>query len=191
VARTGSSSWWNWDDGTRPLHWRWPAFYVQTIRNGLPVHFKSTKPKSLQPQQGTKDEVLKSQVCDKIRKIRNQCYLRPGRISSLTTFFPVPKGEFDMICMVYDGSASGLNYAMWVPRFPLPTIQTHLRAVEEGTFMADLDIGEMFLNFILHEELRELCGVDIRLYAEDENLSKLWGGWERAAMFLELPRSPI
>jgi hypothetical protein len=87
--------------------------------------------------------------------------------------------------MVYDGSASGLNDAMWVPRFPLPTIQTHLRAVEEGTYMADLDIGKMFLNFVLHEELRELCGLDIRLYADDANLSKLWGGWERAVKGLK------
>jgi hypothetical protein len=52
--------------------------------------------------------------------------------------------------MVYDASVSGLNDIIWVPRFPLPTIRTHLRSVEEGTFMADLDIGEMFLNFILH-----------------------------------------
>jgi hypothetical protein len=30
---------------------------------------------------------------------------------------------------------------------------THLQAVNENTYMADVDIGEMVLNFILHREL--------------------------------------
>ena len=46
--------------------------------------------------------------------------------------------------MVYDGTRSGLNDCIWVPRFLLPTVGTHLRAVEAGTFMGDMDVGEMF-----------------------------------------------
>jgi hypothetical protein len=52
--------------------------------------------------------------------------------------------------MVYDGLVSGLNDSLWVPQFVLPTLQTHLRSVEEGAYMTDVDIGEMFLNFVLH-----------------------------------------
>jgi hypothetical protein len=36
-----------------------------------------------------------------------------------------------------------------------------LRAVDENSFMGDMDIGEMFLNFILHESMQALCGVDL------------------------------
>jgi hypothetical protein len=59
--------------------------------------------------------------------------------------------------------------------------------VEEGTFMADLDIGEMFLNIVLHSDLRSLCGVDLTLYGgtirEFETVA--WEVWQRAAMGLK------
>jgi hypothetical protein len=63
----------------------------------------------------------------------------------------VPKGDDD-IRLVYDGFVSRLNLSIWVPRFFLPTLQTHLRAVDKDTYMANVDIGKMFLNFILHQE---------------------------------------
>jgi hypothetical protein len=59
--------------------------------------------------------------------------------------------------------------------------------VEEGTFMADLDIGEMFLNFVLHSNRRALCGVDLTQYGgtvkEFETVA--WEVWQRAAMSLK------
>jgi hypothetical protein len=51
--------------------------------------------------------------------------------------------------------------------------------------MADVDIGEMFLNFILHRELTALAGVDITKYVTGENQDALvWETWQRAAMGL-------
>jgi hypothetical protein len=89
--------------------------------------------------------------------------------------------------MVYDASVSGLNDSIWIPPFPLPTLKTHLRAVEEGTFMADLDIGEMFLNFVLHSELRALCGVDLTQYGGTENefQTVAWEVWQQVVMGLK------
>jgi hypothetical protein len=86
--------------------------------------------------------------------------------------------------MVCDATVSGLNDTVWVPRFPLPTIQTHLQAVKEGTWTADLDIAEMFFNFVLHSDLQALCGVD---HAADvgEFGQGLWEVWQRAAMGLK------
>jgi hypothetical protein len=43
VRRAAESSWWNWDDGSRPFHWRWPRWYQGTIRDGLEVHFQGKK----------------------------------------------------------------------------------------------------------------------------------------------------
>ena len=84
-------------------------------------------------------------------------------VTSLTSFFVVKKSESD-VRPVYEGSVSGLNESIWMPLFALPTISSHLRQVEAGTFMCDLDVGEMFLNFVLHPGIRPLAGVDLTLY---------------------------
>jgi hypothetical protein len=113
----------------------------------------------------------------KLGVVRDRRYITPGFVKSLTSFFLVPKGQDD-VHMVYDGTVSGLNDSIWVPRFLLPTIETHLRAVDEGTHMADVDVAECFLNFILHPELRELAGVDLSHYFGDEGEVK-WEVWDR------------
>jgi hypothetical protein len=54
----------------------------------------------------------------------------------------------------------------------LPTITTPARAVELGTHMGDLDVGEMFLNFILELKARVRAGVDLTHFiAFSENVS--------------------
>jgi hypothetical protein len=83
----------------------------------------------------------KAQTMKKLKKVRARRYIAPGFVISLTAFFAVPKGDDD-IRMVYDASVLGLNGAMRVPQFTLPTIDTHIRSVEECTFMADVDVGE-------------------------------------------------
>jgi hypothetical protein len=86
-------------------------------------------------------------------------------ILSLTSFFAVPKRDTD-ICLVYNGTSSGLNAHCWAPWFALPTICSLLRALEIDTFMADSDIGEMFLNFMLEERCVRLAGVDLIHYVQ-------------------------
>jgi hypothetical protein len=132
---------------------------------------------------------MKLKVIKKLLKARDRRYIAPGLVKSLTAFFAVAKGEDD-ICLVYDGSVSGLNLSIWVPQFFLPALRTHLRVVDVNTYMADVDIGEMFLNFILHKELRALAGVDLTHYfpedAEDKDgrQQKVFETWQTAAMGL-------
>jgi hypothetical protein len=109
---------------------------------------------------------------EKLAKVRDRRYITPGFVKSLTSFFSVPTGDED-VGMVYDGTVSELNDSIWVPRFILPALETHLRAVDEGTYMADADVGECFLNFILHADLRELAGVDLTHYFGEDG-STLW-----------------
>jgi hypothetical protein len=102
----------------------------------------------------------------------------------LTSFFAVQKGLLD-IRMVYNGTISGLNDAVWVPRFWLPTVHTFLRMVGYDSFMSDLDVGKMFLNFILHVSLRPYCGVDLTPYFPEEAAragGRLIEAWYRAGM---------
>jgi hypothetical protein len=89
--------------------------------------------------------------------------------------------------MVYDGTKSGLNEMLWAPWFPLPTVDSLLCSVESGTWMADNDVGEMFLNFILHESVQSLCGVDLTKYFPEgipSGTKVLWECWTRCAMGL-------
>jgi hypothetical protein len=90
--------------------------------------------------------------------------------------------------MVYDGTKSGLNGSIWAPWFALPTIETHLHFVGPDSFMGDMDIGDMFHNFMLHEDLRKVAGIDLTPFFPEElvtkgNLKLLWD-WERCAMGL-------
>jgi hypothetical protein len=75
---------------------------------------------------------------------------------------------------------------MWAPWFPLPTIEDLIDLVEPGTCMADNDVGEMFLNFVMHEDLRKLCGIDLTMFKAGSDIPKAvkWRRWCRNAMGL-------
>lgn len=183
LKRALRSTWWEWKDGSAPFYWRWPTFYRRTIREGLKVYFIKDPPRNLKPQRHEKDQEVREKVRAKLAKVRDRRYIGPGRVESLTSYFSVPKGEAD-IRMVYDGTASGLNDSIWVPSFGVPTIRTHLRMIGPSSWMADLDVGEMFLNFFLHEALRALAGVDLTPYF-GEGKRRVWETWQRAAMGLK------
>jgi hypothetical protein len=90
--------------------------------------------------------------------------------------------------MVYNGMSCGLNDALWAPRFGLPTVKQTLRSLLTGYHQCDLDVSEQFLNFSLHQDLREYLGVEARevrsLDLEDSNWEANrgpgpWECWER------------
>jgi hypothetical protein len=125
-------------------------------------------------------------MIEKLCIAREKGYIDLGLVESLISFFDVPKGLTD-IRMVYDGTKSGLNEVLWAPWFPLPTVDNLLRSVEPGTWMADNDVGEMFLNFVLHESVQALCGVDLTKYFPEgvpDGTQVLWERWTRCAMGL-------
>jgi hypothetical protein len=126
-------------------------------------------------------------INEKLANVREKGYVSPGLILSLTSYFSVPKGDHD-VRIVYDGTRSGLNSSLWAPWFPLPTIETHLRAVGIGTYMGDIDIGEMFLNFMLHPRIRPYAGLDLTPYFREELScigkapSVVWERWNQCTM---------
>jgi hypothetical protein len=57
--------------------------------------------------------------------------------------------------------------------------------VDEDTYMADVDIDEMFLKFVLHRQLQVLAGVDLTHYfPKGDRGSKVWEVRLGAAMGL-------
>ena len=93
-------------------------------------------------------------------KSRKRNYIQPGWVDSLLHYFCVAKG-LDDIRMVYNGTGCGLNNSVWAPHFGLPTVRQTLRSLLPGYCQCDMDVGEMFLNFLLHEELMRMSGVDV------------------------------
>ena len=187
ITRAARAGWWEWHDGSGLFFWRWPRWYIQQAAEGVKVWLVKPLPTCQTPQRREPDPITRKRMADKINKVRQRRYIGPGPVTSLTSYFSVPKGPED-VRMVYDGTASGLNDAIWVPRFPLPTPMAHLRALEVGWYMADADIGEMFLNFPMDPVLRSACGVDltpINRELGEPHQSRWHERWQRCAMGLK------
>jgi len=117
----------------------------------------------------------------KVQLVRERGYVKAGYTSSLTSYFAVPKAQGD-IRMVYDATKSGLNASIWAPNFLLPTIDSMTRLMDHHSWMGDLDLADMFLNFPLDPKIRPLCGIDLRPLFPD---ATSWGRWERCVMGLK------
>lgn len=77
--------------------------------------------------------------------------------------------------MVYDGSKSGLNSSIWAPWFALPTAESMVRWVIAGSWLADNDLGDCFLNFPLHPDLQNYCGIDLSLLLPEHDKEERGG----------------
>ncbi len=179
LSRCSNSSWWEWDNGSRPLFWHWPEEYRNIIRDGLPPWIKGPMPRYMVPQRPEKDPSIHKNIISKLRKVREKRYIVPGPVLSLTSFFAVPKGDGD-VRLVYDATKSGLNAQLWAPWFLLPTVESHLRCLAPGYYMGDIDFSEQFLNFMLHEKVQPYAGVDLTMYFGEELTSLrrvIWEHW--------------
>ena len=189
--RVREASVWKWGAGLRPFFWQWCEFEANA-RDGPETFVKGPLPKCKERQSVPKDQETRSLVQKKLTDVRRKGYIKAEgvEVKSVTSFFDVPKGN-DSIRVVYNATSSGLNDAIWAPWFSLPTIDTHLRAVDPGTYMGDGDIGKMFLNFMLDIKLRPYAGVDLtKLFPEQIGKGKrrLWEHWTRLLMgFKPLP----
>jgi hypothetical protein len=130
---------------------------------------------------------LKKGIVTKLSILRSKGYIKKGRVNSLTGYFAVPKGDGERR-MVFDASHSGLNAALWAPNFGLPTVESLLRRVGFDSWMGNIEIGEMFLNFCLHESLPEYCGVDLSPYFQEagDKGKTWWERWVRCMMGLKV-----
>jgi hypothetical protein len=122
-------------------------------------------PRNFLSQKKEKDPEVRQSMGANLMKVFARHFFIYRMIFSLSSFFDVPKGDRD-ICLVYNGTSSIPNAHLWAPWFALPTICEFLRALELDTFMADSDIGEMFLNFMLEERCTKLTGVYLTHYVE-------------------------
>jgi hypothetical protein len=169
------STWWEWVSGSAPFFWNWPERYQSEIRDGQ-RHFLLGKFHYFNKgQRGPKDEKDGPLIREKVTGVRKKGYIEMGTVLSLIHYFYVPKGKED-IRMVYNGTSCGLNDMLWAPHFGLPFVKHTVRSLMPGYLQCDMDIGEMFLNFMLHKDLRALSGVDLK-HARSEDVKD--EAWER------------
>ena len=130
-------------------------------------------------------------IRDKVIPVRRMGYIETGEVCSLAHYFHVPKGPDD-IRMVYNGTGCGLNASLWAPHFGLPYVTHTTRSLMPGYCQCDLDVGDMFLNFLLHEDLKRMSGVDVRYVRSTDpadaeweaTRARLWERWGRNWMGL-------
>ncbi len=190
IRRTANSLWWDWAEGSALLFWRWPASHMDWAREGQPHFVSGLLPKFKRSQRAAPTQDMMTQMQKKVNKVRKRRYIEEGKVISLTHMFPVPKGLSD-IRMVYNGTSSGLNAALFAPHFGLPTLFNTMRSLLGGYYQADLDVAEMFLCFNLHPEMRPYAGVDVRLIRTaarsdqepwEENRTRSYERWSRNFM---------
>jgi hypothetical protein len=115
----------------------------------------------MQLQKGHKDPAKHEMMQAKVVQVCKQGYILPGKVVGGTHYFCVVKGADD-IRMVYNSTSCGLNDVLWALHFGLLTVKQTLRALLPGYCQCDLDVGEQFLNYPLHSNLRKFSGVDVR-----------------------------
>ena len=189
------TNWFEYNAGSRLIHFRFPERYRNMARDGVEVYFERPGPTTRDAQPVVSDPKLKEMAKSKISKVVKRRYLRTvglGSIKSLIKYFAVPKGDDD-IRLVYDATANRLNECVWAPPFWLPTIDTLVRGVDKDSWMTDRDVGDMFLNYQLHESVVPYTGVDLSsLYEGKDEVGPRWAVWDRNLMgFASSPYSSI
>jgi hypothetical protein len=170
--------------------WRWPLEYFDEAVFGVPPRFDEPPPNYVDPQPPYTDRETKEKVKKKVNKVLANRYMirwRPDTLRALMFMFDVPKGDID-IRLVYDGSKSGLNDALWAPWFALLTVETMCRTLFPGYWCAHNDYSDCFLNFPLHSLLQVYCGVDLSQLFPEEAAKKeylLTATWLRNSMGLK------
>jgi hypothetical protein len=165
LGRFASSGFMTWDAGSTLIFWRWGSPKLKGYaRDGMEAFVKYPLPRKKVAARKPAPAEYKLYV-NELRKIMKQAYVKTGIITGLTNNFGVPK--LDNIRLVYNGSSCGLNKALWATNFWLPTPDTALNNLDFGYHSVDLDLGNMFLNFPLTEELRQESSIDLTPFKED------------------------
>jgi hypothetical protein len=184
LRRSANASWFEWLEGLAPFFWNWGVQYQRGLRDGQPHYVTGPFPQFMQPQKGHKDPAKHELVRAKLVQVCKQGYILPGKVVGGTHYFCVDKGADD-IKMVYNGTSCGLNDVLWALLFGLPMVKQTLRALLPGYCQCDLDVGEQFLNYPLHSDLREYSGVDVGGVRLLDQRDQDWeanqgpGPWER------------
>ena len=168
------------------VFWRRHSF-SREARDGFRTYFLNERsrksPKKYCRPIVPSSEALKVLIEEKINRIIAVRHLGSGYVHWDIRFFDVPKGDSD-IRIVYNGTDNGINLEVWTPTFYLLTSLSLSRLLEPRTYQMDMDIGEMFPNFVLNRDVRAYCGVNVKGLDLDDATSerhrwdRIWMGFK-------------
>ena len=183
LRRANLSTYWEWKDGSRLFFWRWEHWW-KTARDGEPFYHIKPPPNWMgrNPPAETWEYELK--LREKEDKLVHRRYVEVGFVDCFVSRFGVAKGPLD-IRLVWDAKRNGYNLTLWAPSFWLPTFKTltdfiikwlpcTLVDYIEGKvptdptpsdwqrcYQSDMDVGEMYLNYMLHFSERHSFGIKL------------------------------
>ena len=184
------SKWWEWRRGSALLFWRWNGCeQVTAARDGMRIYVQSPLPVGRKRMKKVKlSPEVRVLVAEKIEGMCNRYYLEStGHVANSLNYFAVAKGETD-IRVVFDGSSCGLNETLWAPNFFLPSATSAAMLLSFGTWMAEMDFGEMFHNFPMEERMRRCAGVEVEAPTSGGGRSTKILRWTR--LFMGMRPSP-
>lgn len=174
------STWWEWELGSSLFFWRWGE-QQELATYGMVPFIKDELPRNTKKGRSLDKNEYKELITEKLATILKKGYIEEGHVTSLIDFFAVPKGND--IRLVYNGTSCGLNGSTWAPNFWLPFPRTAIRLLDYGYYSADVDLGEMFLNFPLHQSIQASSGIDLSPFQKELGLGdgnkKVWYRWTR------------
>jgi hypothetical protein len=194
LLRAKRSSWWEWNDGSRLFFWRWPQCWRLEARDGARAfHHHWPKRRPMARVVNVESQWMKDSHDEKIEKLINRRYIRQisdtSKIHVSIPHFPVLKTESDTRA-VWSDTENGVNLSIYVPRMFLPTARTMHRRLPPGGWMADMDGGEMFNNFMMHPSEQPLAGVNVSKKLQEKLgcpalmcWDRLLFGWRPAPLF--------
>ena len=161
LSQVCQGSWWEWSSGSSLFFWRWNGRNQRrAARDGMEIFVSGKLPSSHTKPARFSSPTQMRLVASKVDGMLQRRYLEEGFVRSNVNYFTVPKGEED-VRVVFDGTSSGLNEALWAPNFFLPSARAAALLITFSTWLADVDFGEMFHNFFVSNRIRKFSGVDV------------------------------
>lgn len=195
ITRSSNSTFWEWDDGSRLFFWRWGQWW-KSARDGEVLFHESEPPRWMGRNLPAPSPHYETLLRKKEGKLVHRRYLEFGFADSIVPRFGVPKDEDD-IRLVWDATRCGANETLWAPSFWMPVFRTisdliikRLPCSVSDYFLgnipstpaptdwrvphqSDMDVGEMFLNYLLHYSERHFFGARIITGEGDGEVSQI------------------
>ncbi|KAL7466321.1 hypothetical protein ACHAXS_006626, partial [Conticribra weissflogii] len=185
LRRIHACEYWKWNRGSRLFFWELPKEFIEEFRDGSKLWHLTDGPSGYLHNTPTSTREAELELRAKVLKLCFQWYCEPGYVKLVIPQFAVEKPG-DIRC-VFDSKKNGRNATLWAPSFMLPTsqdaedlvikwlsipVEAYLDAgspVQDYTtdqpmiitYSGDINVGQMFHNFLVHPS--ERCHLGVRL----------------------------